>query len=381
MEAALGGAFAKREDPGKSGISSVFPRASPDARGDASADPDSSWAQALGALEGEWAASLNLSRAPDSETKVTRSSPIQSQTQAASPSRYAGVASRDADDAFAAAEAAAAAAARAETPPPREDLVSREELVSRHDSSPFASSRSTRSIAAPLGVGGDPSVWRSFGEKPFADDWSDAATAGSRGDARRRGDFHDFQISATRSSSKGTNGTGPGPVASADAPYERSVGGLQVDGRSLAALANALDERSFDNASSFDDASSFGEPEASPASGNASFSGAAAGAQSVVEKENERSRISPPPRDASLAGSSRKKPSKEEEAKIAARRAEAAALRQKAKDADKKRRDAFAKKTRDAKNAAATTKKKAPASAGPGPAAKASARVVSSRRR
>ena len=102
MEAALGGAFAKREDPGKSGISSVLPSCLADARGDASADPDSSWAQALGALEGEWAASLNLSRAPDSETKVTRSSPIQSQTQAASPSRYAGVASRDADDAFAA---------------------------------------------------------------------------------------------------------------------------------------------------------------------------------------------------------------------------------------------------------------------------------------
>ena len=57
-------------------------------------------------------------------------------------------------------------------------------------------------------------------------------------------------------------------------------------------------------------------------------------------------------------------------------------MRKKARDADKKRRDAFAKKTRDAKNAAAT-KKKAPASAGPGPgpAAKASARVVSSRRR
>ena len=135
------------------------------------------------------------SRAPDSETKVTRSSPIQSQTQAASPSRYAGVASRDADDAPAAAEAAAAAAARAETPPPREDLVSREELVSRHDSSP------SRPLAR-LGRSPRRSAWaairacvRSFGEKPFADDHRRRDGGGrARRRARRRGDFHDFDL-------------------------------------------------------------------------------------------------------------------------------------------------------------------------------------------
>ena len=75
---------------------------------------DSSWAQALGALEGEWAASLNLSRAQEKSLDVSSAT---RETPSASPSRFAGVASRDADDAFAAAEVAAEAAARARPRP------------------------------------------------------------------------------------------------------------------------------------------------------------------------------------------------------------------------------------------------------------------------
>ena len=73
---------------------------------------------------------------------------------------------------------------------------------------------------------------------------------------------------------------------------------------------------------------------------------------------------------------------KEEEAKAASRRAEAAALRKKARDADKKRREAFSRRTaakKEKKHAEVATS--TPSSADPGPAAKASARVVSSRRR
>ena len=107
-----------------------------------------------------------------------------------------------------------------------------------------------------------------------------------------------------------------------------------MDGRSLAALANALDERSFDGA--FDDASSFGEPEFARASGDDGAGAAEA------------------PRERRAPASSRKKPSKEDEAKTASRRAEAAALRKKARDADKKHREALTRKT--AAKKAETTK-------------------------
>ena len=311
MEAALGGTFAKREPA--PGISSASPSDGPRPGGETSresANPDSSWAQALGALEGEWAASLNISRAPDGADETTRGP---------SPSRFAGVASRDADAAFAAAEAAAEAAALAETrlESGRRDSIERDST----------DSTATRSIAAPLRVGAR-SDWRA---EPFADDWSDTPTAGSRDD--RRGGLGGDAF--------GTDA----PSGAATAP----VGGFQVDGRSLAALANALDERSFDDA--FDDASSFGEPEVSLASGD--DAAAAALPESFAP--------------ASL----RRKPSKEEEAKAASRRAEAAALRKKARDADKKHRDAL---TRKAAAKRVETSKKARASAGPGSAAKASRR-------
>ena len=99
----------------------------------------------------------------------------------------------------------------------------------------------TVSITAPLRVGARgvdfSSVWRS---EPFADDWSDAATAG------------DASEGIGDRSARTLRGT---PV----------VSGVSVDGRSLAALANALDERSLDAERSFDDASSFGEAEAATA--------------------------------------------------------------------------------------------------------------------
>jgi hypothetical protein len=339
MEAALGGAFKKPSSISRAEGRGVSASSSP-ARSkdgslgmalDASANADSSWAQALGALEGEWAASLNLSRAPGLDvSSATRETP------SASPSRFAGVASRDADDAFAAAEAAAEAAARAET-----------ETVN-----------GTVSIAAPLRVGARgvdfSSVWRS---EPFADDWSDAATAG------------DASEGIGDRSARTLRGT---PV----------VSGVSVDGRSLAALANALDERSLDAERSFDDASSFGEAEAATAEEDgarraSAFLFVTAPARAVAEH-----RVSPDESVSEAPRALRKKPSEEEEAKAASRRAEAAALRKKARDADKKRREAFSRRTaakKEKKHAEVATS--TPSSADPGPAAKASARVVSSRRR
>jgi hypothetical protein len=339
MEAALGGAFKKPSSISRAEGRGVSASSSP-ARSkdgslgmalDASANADSSWAQALGALEGEWAASLNLSRAPGLDvSSATRETP------SASPSRFAGVASRDADDAFAAAEAAAEAAARAET-----------ETVN-----------GTVSIAAPLRVGARgvdfSSVWRS---EPFADDWSDAATAG------------DASEGIGDRSARTLRGT---PV----------VSGVSVDGRSLAALANALDERSLDAERSFDDASSFGEAEAATAEEDgarraSAFLFATAPARAVAEH-----RVSPDESVSEAPRALRKKPSEEEEAKAASRRAEAAALRKKARDADKKRREAFSRRTaakKEKKHAEVATS--ARSSADPGPAAKSSARVVSSRRR
>ena len=338
MEAALGGAFKKPSSisraEGRGVSASSSPARSKDGSVgmalDASANADSSWAQALGALEGEWAASLNLSRAPGLDvSSATRETP------SASPSRFAGVASRDADDAFAAAEAAAEAAARAET-----------ETVS-----------GTVSIAAPLRVGARgvdfSSVWRS---EPFADDWSDAATAG------------DASEGIGDRSARTLRGT---PV----------VSGVSVDGRSLAALANALDERSLDAERSFDDASSFGEAEAATAEEDGARR-ASAFLFATAPVRAVRNGVSPDESVSEAPRALRKKPSEEEEAKAASRRAEAAALRKKARDADKKRREAFSRRTaakKEKKHAEVATS--TPSSADPGPAAKASARVVSSRRR
>ena len=342
MEAALGGAFKKREISRASrGLSaSSSPARSRDGSLgmalDASANADSSWAQALGALEGEWAASLNLSRAQEKSLDVSSAT---RETPSASPSRFAGVASRDADDAFAAAEAAAEAAARAET-----------EIVN-----------GTVSIAAPLRVGATSGVdfsdrvWRS---EPFADDWSDAATAGDASEG----------IGDRSRSARTLGGTVTGVVS-----------GVSVDGRSLAALANALDERSLDADRSFDDASSFGEAEAATAEDD----GARRASAFLFATDPARAVAGVSP-DESVSATKhlRKKPSEEEEAKAASRRAEAAALRKKARDADKKRREAFSRRTaakKEKKHAEAVFS--APSSADPGPAAKASARVVSSRRR
>ena len=341
MEAALGGAFKKREISRASrGLSaSSSPARSRDGSLgmalDASANADSSWAQALGALEGEWAASLNLSRAQEKSLDVSSAT---RETPSASPSRFAGVASRDADDAFAAAEAAAEAAARAET-----------ETVN-----------GTVSIAAPLRVGATSGVdfsdrvWRS---EPFADDWSDAATAGDASEG----------IGDRSRPARTLGGTVTG------------VSGVSVDGRSLAALANALDERSLDADRSFDDASSFGEAEAATAEED----GARRASAFLFATDPARAVAGVSP-DESVSATKhlRKKPSEEEEAKAASRRAEAAALRKKARDADKKRREAFSRRTaakKEKKRAEAAFS--APSSADPGPAAKASARVVSSRRR
>ena len=154
-----------------------------------------------------------------------------------------------------------------------------------------------------------------------------------------------------------------------------------MDGRSLAALANVLDERSLDAERSFDDASSFGEAEAATAEEDgarraSAFLFATAPARAVRNGVSPDESVSEAPR------ALRKKPSEEEEAKAASRRAEAAALRKKARDADKKRREAFSRRTaakKEKKHAEVATS--TPSSADPGPAAKASARVVSSRRR
>ena len=219
----------------------------------------------------------------------------------------------------------------------------------------------TVSIAAPLRVGATSGVdfsdrvWRS---EPFADDWSDAATAGDASEG----------IGDRSRSARTLGGTVTGVVS-----------GVSVDGRSLAALANALDERSLDADRSFDDASSFGEAEAATAEED----GARRASAFLFATDPARAVAGVSP-DESVSATKhlRKKPSEEEEAKAASRRAEAAALRKKARDADKKHREAFSRRTaakKEKKHAKAVFS--APSSADPGPAAKASARVVSSRRR
>ena len=147
-------------------------------------NPDSSWARALGALDDEWAASVRLAET-DAAANASRLGRFASPTRRfASPSRYAGVASADDDDDFAAAEAEARALADAEKETPTETPARVLDGV--------AVPTRAASFAPPMRV--------------FAED--DAASVGT-----------------------------------ASLAFDAS---LSLDGRSLAALANALDARSFD---------------------------------------------------------------------------------------------------------------------------------------
>ena len=148
-------------------------------------NPDSSWARALGALDDEWAASVRLAETdavanPNPSGAGRFASPAR---RFASPSRYAGVASADDDEDFAAAEAEARvlAAVEAEGRAPRAGESADDDATAR-----------AASFAPPMRV--------------FAED--DAASLGT-----------------------------------ASLAFDAS---LSLDGRSLAALANALDARSFD---------------------------------------------------------------------------------------------------------------------------------------
>lgn len=146
-------------------------------------NPDSSWARALTALDDEWAASVRLAET-DAVANASGAGRFASPARRfASPSRYAGVASADDDEDFAAAEAEARvlAAAEAEGTAPRAGENADDDATAR-----------AASFAPPMRV--------------FTED--DAASLGT-----------------------------------ASLAFDAS---LSLDGRSLAALANALDARSFD---------------------------------------------------------------------------------------------------------------------------------------
>ena len=146
-------------------------------------NPDSSWARALGALDDEWAASVRLAETDAVANASEAGRFVSPARRFASPSRYAGVASADDDEDFAAAEAEARglAAAEAEGTAPVAGASADDDATTR-----------AASFAPPMRV--------------FAED--DAASLGT-----------------------------------ASLAFDAS---LSLDGRSLAALANALDARSFD---------------------------------------------------------------------------------------------------------------------------------------
>ena len=268
MEAALGGAFT---------TSKKNVRNSPGVLWDEhDTNPDSSWAQALGQLEGEWAQSLNLSKAPDSEVKQNRNQSFQQ-----SPSRFVGVASEDPDDFFREAELLANAAAEAEES--QLDLESHETKYSY---------KNTRTLAAPLRVS----------ERDDDDSWSYVGTVGS-----------------------------------SKAPTVVKNNTFSVDGRSLVDLANALDQKSFDDGEGFDDEGSFDEQT------NDSFT--AFEERFGADNSLNNSGITQEVVESSTAQPSPPQRTEKNTAAVLARKTQAKALRAKAAEADRKHREALKFKT------------------------------------
>ena len=295
MEAALGGAFQTTKSKRIAHASSGSPALCTDAT---ETNPDSSWAQALGALEGEWASSLNLSRAPESEVKTKPKSGF-----ANSPSRYAGVASEEPDAAFAQAEALANQEAEAESFPHEFGKLD------------LGKGRTKYTI-----------------ERDDDDEvWSNAGTAGATGTASSG--------NSNVGSSKGKRGfqrevvTTKAPAVTK--PFQTLV---SVDGTSLVDLANALDQKSFDDEAEefddvFDDDAGFDEEtDESVVSFDDGFS-----SHFATAENNAISQIS----TESTGYSSETLVSQATNASSAARNAQAKALRLKATEADRKHRAAL----------------------------------------